>query len=145
MKEVPYRDTDVRNGTQHSVNFKHSGQLNIFFASILFSRNQKLYVVDLNVTHSHSFSSPTDYQRSLQDIKKLYGDQITVRTKVERFPQLYSKTFSLQRVRSSPQTMTFIQGVPVVISTRKQRSGVEVNGTATCSVVVMKVWRCIST
>jgi len=35
MKEVPYRDTDVGNGTQTSVNLKHSGQLNIFFASNL--------------------------------------------------------------------------------------------------------------
>ena len=38
MKEVPYRDTDVGNGTQPSVIFKHSGQLNIFFASNLLCR-----------------------------------------------------------------------------------------------------------
>ena len=39
MQEVPYKDTDVENGTQPSVTFKHSGQLNIFFARNLLCRN----------------------------------------------------------------------------------------------------------
>jgi len=39
MQKFPYRDTDVEIGTQPSVIFKHSGQLNIVFARTLLCRN----------------------------------------------------------------------------------------------------------
>jgi hypothetical protein len=69
MKEVPQTDPGAGNGNQPSAIFKHSGQMNIFLHAI-FSARTANYIIELNITNSHFFSSLWDYQRRLKYIKE---------------------------------------------------------------------------